>query len=401
MIMLPAVERFKERLINPEKVFFTGITGYVGAFLAEALLRDTDAEIFALVRAKSEQDGFDRIRDSMKMWQAWNDEYAGRIHAVPGDLGEPKLGLSDDRFAELAKIIDAIYHNGALVNFSYPYSVLKGPNVQGTQEIVRLACQARPKALHYMSTIDSLAAAHMPRPWLEVDPPMQPRRDAPDGYMLSKWASEVLLIAARDRGVPVTIYRPTWIIGHTETGAAPNHNFLLMQLKCYLELGIFPEVPANEPYDGAPVDYIARSVVHLSRQPDSIGKIFHPWAPNRLDFDEIYECLAELGYTFDVVSREQVLERLKCMEPTNAFYPLVPLIERIWGDPSLHHGELYGRDVECANAIAGLSNSGIECPPIDRGLVKRCILYMIENGSLNPPPSAGSGKKSSMLNDRP
>jgi myxalamid-type nonribosomal peptide synthetase MxaA len=353
----------------------------VGSFLLETLLRETDVEVFALVRAESEQRGLDRIREAMQGYWAWDDAFASRIHPVPGDLGRPKLGLPDERFAELAEMIDAIYHNGALVNFAYPYSVLKGPNVHGTQEVVRLACRARPKALHYMGTIDSLMAAHMPRPWCEVDPPMEPRRDAPDGYMLSKWAAEALVIAARDRGVPVTIFRPTWIIGHTKSGASARHNFLLMQLKCYLELGIFPEIPPTEPYEGAPIDFIARSVVHLSRQPGSLGKIFHPWGPNRVDFS-------------DLVPRVQVVERLKELEPSDSFYPLVPLLERLWADPEQDHGtELHPREVECANAMAGLAGSGIECPPTDRELVQGCISYLIETGFLAPPSRHGAARK--------
>jgi len=392
--MTTPLDRYRDRLLDPERVLVTGATGYVGSFLVEALLRETEAEIFALVRAGSEEQGFERIRQAMKGYLAWDDAFASRIRPVPGDLGQPQLGLTDSTFAELAEKIDAIYHNGALVNFAYPYSVLKGPNVHGTQEIVRLACRARPKAVHYMGTIDSLMAAHMPRPWLEVDPPMQPRRDAPDGYMLSKWAAEALVVAARDRGVPVTIYRPTWIIGHTRTGATSHHNFLLMQLKCYLELGIFPDIPATEPYEGAPIDYVARSTVHLSRQPDSLGKIFHPWGPNRVCFSEIYDWVADLGYEFDVVPRVQVVERLKGLEPTNAFYPLVPLLERMWGDPDQDHGtELYGRDVECANAMAGLAGSGIECPPTDRELVQGCISYLIETGFLQPPSSLNARRK--------
>jgi thioester reductase-like protein len=392
--MTTPIEQYKARMIDPENVLLTGATGYVGSFLLESLLRETNVEVFALVRAESEPHALGRIRKAMQDYRAWDDAFTDRIHPIPGDLARPKLGLSNERFDELAEKIDAIYHNGALVNFAYPYSVLKGANVHGTQEIVRMACQARPKALHYMGTIDSLMAAHMPRPWCEVDPPMEPRRDAPDGYMLSKWAAEALVIAARDRGVPVTIFRPTWIIGHTRTGASARHNFLLMQLKCYLELGLFPEIPQTEPYEGAPIDYIARSVVHLSRQPDSLGKIFHPWGPNRVDFTDLYQWIADLGYEFDVVPRHLVVERLKSLDPSNAFYPLVPLLERLWADPDADHGgEEFPRELECANAIAGLAGSGIESPPTDRELVQGCINYLIETGFLAPPSARGTTGK--------
>jgi thioester reductase-like protein len=384
--MTTPIERYKPKLLNPENVLLTGSTGYVGAFLLETVLRETAAEVFALVRADSEERGLERIERTLRTYKVWDNSFAARLHAVTGDLNQPLLGLSSARFAELAERIDAIYHSGALVNFAYPYSLLKGPNVQGTQEVVRLACQARPKALHYIGTVDSLIAAHMPRPWLEADPPREPRRDAPDGYMLSKWASEALVIAARARGVPVTIFRPTWVIGHTRTGASAPHNFLLLQLKCYLELGVFPDIPPSEPYNGVPIDYLARAVVHLSRQADSLGKIFHPWAPSQVEFGEVYRWIADFGYEFDVVPRRQVVDRLKRLDQSNSFYPLVPLLERMWAGPEEDdEPDSYNPEVECANANAGLAGSGIECPPTDRDLVQGCLSYMIETGFLDPP----------------
>lgn len=383
--MTTPVDVYKPTMLNPRNVLLTGATGYVGAFLLDALLRDTDADVYALVRADSEQAGLERIERALRTYKVWDRSFSARIHVVTGDLSKPLLGLTSARFGELAQLIDAIYHSGALVNFAYPYSLLKGPNVQGTQEVVRLACQARPKALHYIGTVDSIIAAHAPRPWLEVDLPTQPRRDAPDGYMLSKWASEALVIAARTRGVPVTIFRPTWVIGHTRTGASAPHNFLLLQMKCYLELGIFPDIPPSEPYNGMPIDFLANAVVHLSRQEDALGKIFHTWGPTEVPFGDLYEWIADFGYEFDVIPRRHVVDRLKRLDTSNSFYPLVPLLERMWADPEAADNGPYNPELECANAIAGLAGSGIECPQTDRDLVHGCLTYMIETGFLDPP----------------
>lgn len=392
--MTTLIERYRSRMLDPDSVMLTGATGYVGAFLLESLIRHTRADVHTLVRAGSAEEGMERIRATLQTYRIWDDSFAGRIRPVVGDLGEPLLGLGQERFAELASTLDAIYHNGALVNFAYPYSLLKGPNVQGTQEVVRLACQARPKALHYMGTIDSFVAAHVPRPWREVDPPTEPRRDAPDGYMLSKWVAERLIIAARDRGVPVTIFRPTWVIGHTRTGASAPHNFLLLQLKCYLELGVFPRIPASEPYNGVPIDHLARAVVHLSRQEGSLGRTFHPWSPVQVDFDQIYQWIAEYGYDFDVIPRQQVVERLKRLPSSDSFYPLVPLLERMWAGPEDAHDPVpYDPEVECANSVRGLAGSGIECPPTSRELMHTCLAYMIDVGFLPHPGGAAASRR--------
>jgi len=38
------------------------------------------------------------------------------------------------------------------------------------------------------------------------------------GYSQSKWVSERLVAIARDRGLPVCIYRPPLVSGHSQTG---------------------------------------------------------------------------------------------------------------------------------------------------------------------------------------
>jgi thioester reductase-like protein len=62
-----------------------------------------------------------------------DDDEWSRIRVVCGDLSRERLGLSEEVFAELAHEVDAIYHNGAVVNTVLPYSALKQDNVDSTE----------------------------------------------------------------------------------------------------------------------------------------------------------------------------------------------------------------------------------------------------------------------------
>jgi myxalamid-type nonribosomal peptide synthetase MxaA len=202
------------RILDPAGIFLTGVTGYLGAFLLNQLLLETHAEIFCLVRATTSEDGMKRIKDILKRYLIWDETYAKRIHPVVGDLSRPLLGCDPLVFAELAAKTDVIYHCGALVNFVYPYAALKGPNVLGTQEVLRLACTSKVKAVHYISTIDVFLTTHAQRPFLEHDLSRQLLR-IPDGYPLSKWVSEAIITIGRSRGVPLCVYRPGIMLSHT------------------------------------------------------------------------------------------------------------------------------------------------------------------------------------------
>ena len=130
------------------RVLLTGATGYLGAFLIRELVHGTGAQVHCLVRARDEEHARERIRAMMTEMRIWDDAYSARITPVIGDLAQPRLGLSDQAYAALSETIDVIYHSGALVNFIYPYEHLKGANVEGTAEILRLAATTRTIDMH-------------------------------------------------------------------------------------------------------------------------------------------------------------------------------------------------------------------------------------------------------------
>ncbi len=128
---------------QPQTILLTGATGYLGAFLLHELLHQTKATIYCLVRSNTIASGKARLQSTLEFYSLWDEALSDRIIPLLGDLSQPLLGLSVEHFRELATKIDCIYHNGAQVNFTYPYPALKAANVLGTQEILRLAAQQK------------------------------------------------------------------------------------------------------------------------------------------------------------------------------------------------------------------------------------------------------------------
>src|SRR5690606_16314369 len=112
-----------------DRLLLTGATGFLGAFLLHELLEQTRSQIYCLVRAPNSAMGQERILANLHKYTSQHPEATVRIIAVPGDLTQPLLGLSQHDFAALANTVDLIYHNGALVNWLYPYARLKLANV--------------------------------------------------------------------------------------------------------------------------------------------------------------------------------------------------------------------------------------------------------------------------------
>ncbi|MDB9314041.1 amino acid adenylation domain-containing protein [Spirulina sp. CS-785/01] len=139
-------------------LFLTGASGFLGGGMLHELLQNTRADIYCLVRATSKAEAYAKIQRQLKRYFSWEEEFSDRIFTILGDLSQPCLGLNSRQFARLAEKIDRIYHCAAWVNIVYPYSALETVNVQGTQEVIRLASQCKIKPLHFISTMDVFGA---------------------------------------------------------------------------------------------------------------------------------------------------------------------------------------------------------------------------------------------------
>lgn len=97
------------------RVFITGVTGFLGAFvLRDLLLMPGVKSIVCLVRATNNEHAFSRIKDNMLSYGIWQDSFSNQncILALAGDLGLNYLGLEKERFIELSENIDVVFHLG-------------------------------------------------------------------------------------------------------------------------------------------------------------------------------------------------------------------------------------------------------------------------------------------------
>ncbi|NUP76785.1 MAG: thioester reductase domain-containing protein, partial [Nonomuraea sp.] len=359
-------------LLTPARVLVTGVTGFLGAFLADELLRTGDAVLHCLVRADGHRQAWERVERTLRDYGIWDESYRDRIVVEPGTLEEPEFGLPGRRFDELAAIIDVIYHCGAKVNFVHPYLSLRRANVLGTKEVLRLACRTRVKAVHHLSTIDVFG--HDPGRVIEEGDTVEPG-EVVGGYAQTKWVAERLVTTLGERGLPVVVYRPWIVLGHSRTGAVHTTDYTCVLVKGCIQLGAGPE--QDLALNFMPVDYAARAVVRLSRRPESFGQVFHLANPATTPLGDVWEWVKGFGYPFEVVPFEEWRRRLRGVGEDNALYPVLPLI-----------GDRPGADaprVGTAATDAALAGTGIACPPIDGDMGRLILTWLVRTGFLEKP----------------
>jgi thioester reductase-like protein len=198
------------------------------------------------------------------------------VVAVPGDLTRPAFGLTDARFRALADGIDTIVHAGATVNLVAGYAALRGPNVGGVLEVLRLAALGRSKRLLHLSTLGVLDGADLPA----------------DGYSQSKWVAESLLAQARGRGVPSTVVRLGEVMAHAGHGEGDERSVLTTLLRVSSRLGLRFATPAVT--DWTPVDLVCRVIVDALRHDVAPPGAVHLVAPGAVRLEDVLRRLARL-----------------------------------------------------------------------------------------------------------
>jgi len=404
--------------IEPRQVFLTGATGFLGAFLLHRLLRRTDANVYCLVRCADVEDGSRRIERNLAAYVPGGDHPRSRIIPIVGDLSQPLLGLSPEQFDILAMKTDAIYHNGAAVNWLSSYSRLKPANVQGTQEILRLASRGTATPVHIVSSLSVFPlVGNLPGKIVGEQDSLDHEGVLYGGYTQSKWVAEKLATIARSRGLPVTVYRPGIITGHSQTGVWNTDDFMSRLIKSWIEVGSAPDLDGAT--DMTPVDYVSNAIVHLSLSPQAHGKVFHLINPKQIHLRELTAWILSSGYPIEYVTydqwRTELLSRAQRFQG-QAAHSLVPLFSARTREESPRGGDnqlqpdarstvdqigsimaaqyaarsVTFDDRQTRDALAG---SSIICPVIDGGVFARYLSYFIRAGFLPAPVLGGERQR--------
>jgi thioester reductase-like protein len=364
-------------------VLLTGGTGYTGAFLIRELLDRGVTELVVLARADDAADAARRVRDNLARYGLWRDEYADQLVGVPGDLGEPYLGLSRRDHRRLAEATELIVHNGALSSYALSYQQLRASNVLGTVEVLRLACRHRVKPVHFVSS-------------LAVFPGRVGRHDHPEaeateadgvvgGYRQTKWVSDALVHAAGRRGLPVSVYRPGQITGAQDTGACAQDTFLNAMIKGCIQLGAALDFDVQ--LEMTPVDLFAGVVAHVALG-GGHGAVLHVPGERSLSWARLVDLITAYGYPLRRLPYPEWYRELTDAVRAGVPNELTRFLPLFMPDgPSADLGYEHAEPTFTTDNLRRvLSSAGLAYRPADIDLVTTYLSYFTSTGYLPEPP---------------
>ncbi|GAA3851416.1 hypothetical protein GCM10022227_05860 [Streptomyces sedi] len=365
---------------DPREILLTGASGFLGAFLLRDLMRTTTARVHCLVRGADEAAARARLRDSLEWYRVLEDIEEERLTVVVGDLAEERLGLDEERFDALARTVDVVYHAGASVHWLKPYQALRDANVRGTREILRLAARHRTVPVHHVSTVGVFEGPVTPGVPLRVTDPTGPAEALPSGYLRSKWVAEQVIELARERGLPVSVYRVDVISGDRENGACQTRDFVWLSLKGLIQAGSVPADPGGR-FHLLPVDYVSAAILGISTRPAGAGGTYQLFNDSSLTLADCVRELRRLGYPLDEAEPGRWREAVRA-DKDNALLPLLHAFELMTTETDAFYPVLDTGETEAA-----LEGTGIVCPPLTGELFARYVEFFVEEGHFPPAPA--------------
>ncbi|HVY62094.1 MAG TPA: SDR family oxidoreductase [Planctomycetota bacterium] len=311
--------------------FVTGATGFIGGELLKRILeREPGRRIYALVRAESDEQAARRGREAIfKLFtddREATDDAKARLRWVRGDLTKPELGLSPQTRQEVAAECDELFHAAASTEFDLPLDQAEAVNFAGAKAIGELATRAakggKLKRLCHVSTAyvaGKRTGRILPTDLLGEKGPFN------NTYEATKAKAERFLGTLRGE-VPLTIVRPSIVVGDSATGRTYNFNVLYFPIKL-IHRGLLKYAPARRvtTLDIVPVDYVCDATLALARAPEALGKTYHLTADD--DAMPIMEFVERLVAYYNVQRKQDGRPPLV---PTRPVHPLLWGIVKWW-----------------------------------------------------------------------
>lgn len=328
--------------------FVTGYPGFIGKRLVKFIAEnDPTSRVYLLVQSKFLKEA---------------TQYAKSITGAPieiftGDVADMHLGLSGIEYGRLCDEVTDIFHLAAISYLGMPRAAAQRVNVDGTRNVLELGRDCRQlKRFNHFST----SYVSGDRVGVIAEDELDRGQGFRNAYEETKFEAEKLVQAASSK-LPVTIYRPTTVVGDSSSGEIDRFEgpYYLGMLLVLSPLAIPLPLPGNgvAPLNVVPVDFVLKAVWAISRNPKAVGRTVHLVDPNPMSARRVYERIAERSH--------KRLPRFNVPVRAADLFLRLPGLEKVARSQRaainyVNHLALYS----CHNTLELLDGTGVRCPPL-------------------------------------
>lgn len=247
------------------KIFLTGASGYLGAYILRDLLQDYRKNVIVLVRDVNINSAIEKIKLKMRFFY---DEstvdyfFKKRITVVLGDLEKTNFGLSKKNYKNLIHSVISTIHCAAVLNRKSEMKNLRS-NVKGIVEIIKFSQIVNQLHNLYRLSFVSSVAITSERQGMDLNESqiMDWSLRKTDPYGRSKLLSEYLLKKLFIDSKKLIIFRPSFIICDSLGKEMLSQNIFKIMI-FFSFLPIWPVGKKNR-IDMIPVDFVSKCIVKI------------------------------------------------------------------------------------------------------------------------------------------
>jgi dephospho-CoA kinase len=353
-----------------EVALVTGFPAFTARrMIAKLLAAEPETKIYVLARDK-----FAPEADQLLASLGAHD----RAEVLIGDVCDMDLGLSSAEYRALSKDLTWIHHLAGIYFMGVDDETARRVNVVGTRTVLDLARDAGQleRVVHW-----STAMVSGDRNGIVYEEDLDSGQKFHNAYERTKYEAERLARSAMRR-LPITIMRPSIIVGDSKTGEIDKLDgpYYLMVLIATNASGLrLPMLGRGDaPLHLVPIDYAIDAAWHLARSQGAAGKTFHLVDPNPLTARAVFESVADHANT----------EKPRGHIPR----PLARAVLRTPGLSRLGRGPLAFMDIldhavhyDSSNTTQALSGTTLQCPSLSDYLPV-LVRYVLDVSRGSPSP---------------
>lgn len=369
-------------------ILLTGATGFLGSHLIPELTRH-NFKVICLIRPQKNKAPSVRLQEiaaGICSGQEQAEDILTRIDIAEGDLSQHNLGLSEQAYRTLQDSVDHIFHCAAMTSFSPALAEEQWKvNVEGTDNLVRFALGSRAmREFHYIST----AYVAGDRTDLVCEQELDKGQGFFNGYEKSKFFAEKMLHQyIHDTDLKVTFYRPSIIVGDSQSGRTVLFNGMYLFMRFFDVAKRSQRVMENKGRKIVPVrcignpdctknfvhiDYVVKTIAALFQTPAAHGNTYHitHHAPPTMEL--LRQCIEHI---LDITGIELVDAASFAKQPANE-------LEMVFQDQiKLYAPYLLSEPPFEKSAVTKVlpPDRIPACEPMDREAVEKLFRYALES----------------------
>jgi thioester reductase-like protein len=283
-------------------ILLTGVTGYIGSYVANGILRESGDRLAVLVRAKSPEEAKQRLWKSLQLHMDFETfaAHLGRFDIYLGDLTAPGLGLDEDARKRLVKSTDSVLHVAASLNRKSAKACFN-VNLRGTLQILKVAREAHEHhGLRRFSDVSTVAVAgHRSGEVVTEDASIEWDRSDYDPYARTKKFCEYMVHELLP-DVPSTVFRPSIVLGDSRFPETTQFDMV----RAFAGLAYMRVLPLRPQWrvDIVSADYVGKAIVAVHQADAPAHDIYHlSSGTDSLTYQELVDSLRRAGHKPRVV----------------------------------------------------------------------------------------------------